>query len=125
MRQALTCPTNAVDRHFLLQSIVDLTYKQRVATEMRRLCREVGEMHLKEFSIIGPRLQAEMGGVMPRVSTFPRLAAVLAEDGDFDRAIEVCQVAASWGLGDGTAGGYDGRIKRLRKAAIKRRVLLP
>jgi hypothetical protein len=121
MTQALSAPTNPVDRHFLLQTIVELAYKQRVAPKMRQLCREVGEMHLREFTAVGPHLLEEMGGVMPRVTTFPRLAAVLAEDGDFERAIEVCQIAASWGLRDGTVGGYTGRIKRLQKAAAKRR----
>jgi hypothetical protein len=33
----------------------------------------------------------------------------------FDAAIHVCELAKSFGLIDGTKGGYDQRIERIRK----------
>ncbi|MEX2110724.1 MAG: hypothetical protein WD802_08995 [Gemmatimonadaceae bacterium] len=53
------------------------------------------------------------------MTTFPKLATVLTEETEYDRAIEVCEFAIAQGLSDGTAGGYSGRIARIRKAKIK------
>lgn len=119
MVAALAAPTNPIDRHFLLQSIVSLTYKQRQTRHLRKLCREVGQIHRSEFPSIAPHLKADMGGLMPRVTTFPQLATVLTEEAEYDRAIEVCEFAIANGLNDGTAGGYSGRIARIRKARTK------
>lgn len=60
-----------------------------------------------------------MGGVMPRVTTFPQLATILTEGADYDDAIAVCEFAIAYGLSDGTAGGYSGRIARIRKTKTK------
>ena len=59
----------------------------------------------------------ELGGVLPRVSTFQHYAAVLAERGEFERAVHVCEAAIAFGLHDGTKGGYEGRIERIKKKA--------
>jgi hypothetical protein len=107
--------TNLIDRHFLLLNIVGLTYKGRADSEMRSLCRKFSEMHLAEFDRIAPALKEDMGGVLPRVPTFQHFATVLAEDGENERAIEVCRRAISYGLSDGTQSGYDGRIARIQK----------
>jgi hypothetical protein len=120
MVAALTLPTNPIDRHFLLQGIVSLAYKQRKASEQRlKLCRDVGQIHQCEFPIIAPHLKNDMGGNMPRVTTFPQIATVLTEGAQYDMAIAVCEFAIAYGLGDGTAGGYPGRIARIRKVRTK------
>lgn len=49
MVAALAIPTNPIDRHFLLQNIVSLAYKQRETRQLRKLCREVGQMHDANF----------------------------------------------------------------------------
>lgn len=119
MLAALEIRTNPVDRHFLLQNIVALAYKQRVQPSFRKLCRNVGATHLAEFATLAPHLEAEMGGVMPRIATFPQLATVLTEDGEFDDAIGVCELALRLRLKDGTVGGYAKRIDRIRKVKQK------
>lgn len=123
MTRALEIRTNPIDRHFLLQSIVALAYKQRDKSSIRKLCRNVGLTHLAEFPTIAPHLEAEMGGMMPRITTFPLLATVLTEDGEFDEAIGVCELALNLGLKDGTTGGYAKRIERIQKAKEKRRAV--
>ena len=115
--RALQLETNLIDRHFLLMNTVVLAYKKRDDPAMRRLCREVGILHVEEFAVIAPALRQEMGGFLPRVPTFETLAKLFAEEGEYQRAIEICEKAQAFGLRDGTKGDYPGRIARLRKKA--------
>ena len=101
--------------------IVNATYKRRSQAEMASKCAEVAELHLSEFSIIAPALRREMGGFLPRVTTFQHYATLLAERGDFDRAVAVCETAIEYGLQDKTKSGFSGRIERIRKAQARER----
>jgi hypothetical protein len=112
---ALEKKTNLVDRHFLLMSIVDQTYKNRAHYESAELLRKVAEMHLEEFPKIKPVLLKEMGGILPRVTTFQKYATCLTEEGKYEKAVDVCEQAISYGLHDGTKSGYEGRIARIKK----------
>lgn len=112
MLAARSVKTNAVDRHFLLQGIVKETYKRRREPKMRQLCIEAGLVHLDEFPTLAPDLRKDMGGTLPRVSSFAKLATALAEEGRIDEAIQVCETAADLGLDDGTKAGYAGRAQR-------------
>jgi hypothetical protein len=62
-------------------------------------------------------------GVVPRVPTFQNLSTLLAEDGDHQQAIEVCEKAIRFGLSDGTKGDFPARIERLRKQAARGRMV--
>jgi len=117
MLRALRLKTNLVDRHFLLMNIVSLAYKRRDDAETRRLCREVGLLHVQEFAVIAPALKQEMCGILPRVPTFETLAKLFAEEGEYQLAIQICEEALAFDLRDGTKGDYSGRIARLRKKA--------
>ena len=115
MLAAASTKTNKVDRHHLLQSIVEASYKRRKERRMRDLCVEYSQIHLSEFSAIAPVLKRQCNGVLPRVTTFQHYATVLTEDGDYDRAVELCRTAIKYGLEDGTASGFEGRITRILK----------
>ena len=115
MLAARSIRTNAVDRHFLLQGIVKETYKRRNEAGMRQLCIETGLLHLHEFPTLVPGLRKDMGGSLPRVPSFAKIATALAEEGRLDEAIQVTKAAADLGLDDGTEGGYVGRAQRLAK----------
>jgi len=117
MLKALETKTNPIDRHFLLMNTADEGYKNRKDEKVRKIFKEVAKTHLKEFPQINPFLKSEFDGILPRVSTFQKYATVLTEDGEFKRAIEVCQTALSYGLNDGTKSGFEGRIKRIEKKA--------
>ena len=119
MLAARSVPTNPIDRHFLLQGIVKGSYKQRADLQMRRVCIETGLMHLAEFGSIAPALRTDMGGSLPRVPSFAWLATVMAEEGQIDEAVRVCEQAARFGADDGTQGGYLARGERLRKKHSK------
>lgn len=115
MVAALDVKTNPIDRHFLLLSLVQETYKRRSQLEMAAFCADTAELHLREFpGLVGP-LQEDFG-ILPRVPTFQYYATLLTERGDFEKAINVCQAAIKYGLKDGTKSGFDGRIKRIQKA---------
>ena len=115
MLKARFIKTNPVDRHFLLQSIVEITYRRRKEPQMRRICREIAEQHVSEFVVLAPALKQDMGGNLPIVSTFQHFVTLLAEDGDYESAIKVCDTAINYGLHDGTQGGFEGRVDRLKK----------
>ena len=119
MLKDLSKETNPIDRHFLLQSIVGETYKRRKDTEMRKICNEIGIKHLSEFKDLAPFLKKEFGGILPRVTTFQYLSTLLSEDGDYDRAIKICKMAISYGLKDGTKGGFEGRVKKSKRKEVK------
>ena len=80
------------------------------------MCIEYSEKHLKEFSeTIVSALKEEFGEDLPRVLTFQYYSTLLTELGDFERAINVCKTAISFGLHDGTKSGFQGRIGRIKK----------
>lgn len=116
MLKVLNEKTNLVDRHFLLMNIVNQAFKNRkMDSKMRDLCKRISEVHIEEFTGIAPALRKDFDGILPRVSTFQNYATVLTEDGEYERAIRVCQQAMSFGLHDGTQSGYEGRIARIKK----------
>lgn len=119
MLRATSTKTNPIDRHFLLQSIVGVTYKLRKEEKYRKLCIEYAEKHLQEFPKIAPVLKKDMDGNLPRVTTFQYYATVLTEDGNFDKAIAICEDALKYGLHDNTQSGFEGRIEKIRKSAKK------
>lgn len=120
MRAALSEKTNLVDRHFLLMSLVDQSYRHRKDDpELEKLCAEISEQHIQEFPEIKPALAKSLGGILPRVTTFQKYSTLLTEQNSFDRAVEVCEVAISHGLHDGTKGGFEGRIERIKRKADK------
>lgn len=117
MTRALTLKTNPIDRHFLLMTLFQQAYKRRnIKPAMRDLARQVGLLHVQEFGELRSPLVRDLG-VLPRVPTFQNLATLLAEMGDFELAIEVCQKAKGFGLSDGTKGDFAARIERLQKLA--------
>ncbi len=117
MLDAVDLDTNPIDRHFLLQSIVMETYKNRSNPKMREICKKIGAIHISEFGNIAPMLRKEIGvdGVLPSVPTFKNLATVLTEDQEFDKALEVCSKALAFDVLDGTIDGFEGRIRKIKK----------
>lgn len=120
MLNALNIQTNLIDRHFLLMNIVEQTYKKRSDPQMAQTCAQIAELHLREFPQIAPVLREDFDGMLPRVATFQRYATLLAEGGEFDKAIDVCRLALTYGLDDNTQSGFQGRIHRIKKEKAKR-----
>ena len=119
MLKALHVKTNLIDRHFLLMGIVDATYKKRSDEKMGSLCASVAQIHLSEFSAIAPALKEDIGGFLPRVTTFQLYATLLSEQGEFEEAITVCKSAIAYGLHDNTQSGFEERIELIKKQWAK------
>jgi len=118
LQQAVSLKTNSVDRHFVLMGLVAETYRRRQDPEMAALCASTAETHIREFpTLMGP-LKDSLDGILPRVPTFQQYATLLTEQGDFERAKEVCRQAIEFGLLDGTKSGFEGRIKRIEKKEL-------
>lgn len=115
---ALLTEKSPIDRHFLFQNIVEITYKDRKNSRSRDLCIEYAEMHLAEFKDLSTHLIVQLGS-LPRVTSFQYLATIYTEDNRFRKAIEVCNQALDHGLDDGTKSGFEGRIKRIKSKENK------
>jgi hypothetical protein len=107
-----TIPKN---RHYLLQSIVNQSYKLRKEEKYKNICINFSEQHLKEFDAISPYLINKYDSTLPRVSTFQNYSTLLTELGEYEKAIDICRKAISYGLKDGTKACYLGRIERIKK----------
>lgn len=118
MLNATELKTTPKNRHFLLQSIVTETYKLRKEEKYKNICLTFSEKHLKEFSVIAPNLIDKINTSLPRVSTFQNYSTLLTELGEFEKAKSVCELAISFGLEDGTKGGYQSRIERINKKIL-------
>ena len=114
MLRALDLSTNAVDRHYLLQALVDALYSRRKAGgTTRSLLLEVGQLHIDELPRLLPELSrhrvleaaqrvAPPGAVeaAPAVSAFDRICAAYCEAGEFDLAHDVWREARAIGYVD-------------------------
>lgn len=109
-----------LDRHYLLQGIVRDAYDSRASDpRMARACEELAWIHIREFPRYARSLKAfdkQCGGTgsLPVVTTFPQLATLLTEKGEYSKAIEVCEIGLSLGVNDGTKGGLGKRMDRIR-----------
>lgn len=107
--------SNPLDRHALFVRTVDKAYKGRSEKTSAVILASIAERHINEFSEIKPKLAKQGNGTLPRVSTFQKYATFLTETDQYDRALAVCQEAIDHHLDDGTKGGFQERILRIRK----------
>jgi len=103
-----------VDTHFIYLHLIDQAYSGRKDPKMRALFKKLSIEHIEKFASIRGPLTKEIG-ILPHVPTFQYLATVYTEDGEYEKAIEVCEKAIAFGMDDGTKSGYQGRIERVKK----------
>jgi hypothetical protein len=115
MLNVLNVKTNPIDRHYLLQGIVNETYKLRQQGKMKEKCKEISLLHLTEFSELQEPLKKENDGWLPRVTTFQHYSTILSDEGNYEKAIKICKEAIAYGLHDNTKSGFEGRIKRIER----------
>lgn len=114
MIKAVNVKGDLVDRHFLLQTIIAESYKKREQDVFKEHCLNHSRIYLSEANDLLSALKKEFGE-LPRVSVFQNYATLLTELQEFDEAIKVCETAISFSLKDGTKGGYESRIERIKK----------
>ncbi len=105
------------ERHARFGFVLKCAYSHREIEKMRKLAENLCSAFFAERDATGDSC-LESGPYVIH-------ATLLAERGDFDAAISVCQRAVAYGLADGTKGGFEARISRIRgqqaRAATKRK----
>ena len=104
-----------IDAHFFLQEAAECYYKQRDSREdALGLCVSYCQMDIDLFPKYKVLMKKEYGEI-PRLVTFQRLAIIYEKQKQYDKALEICEMALSNKLRDSTKGGYAGRIEKIKK----------
>ncbi|KOP69712.1 hypothetical protein AMS59_22585 [Lysinibacillus sp. FJAT-14745] len=105
--EAIRRATNSVDKHFPRTKLAEMAYKVEDFDECELYCLDViNELDLTTFKDA-------------RVAAFSRLAIMYEKQGRIQDAINISERALSIGQHDGTKGGYEGRIEKLKRKASK------
>jgi pentatricopeptide repeat protein len=145
MLAATSLQSNAVDRHHLLQCIVQTLYRQRADRAKRELLFEVAMLHLGEMQVLinglrrddvarkarsqrlseeesqrtgaAPHIEAVPGGAIPVIETFLLLVRALCEDERYDDAKKVWHRAKEVGYlsSEGLASEEEAIDRRQRR----------
>lgn len=103
-----------IDYHFFLQNSADNYYKQR---EIRDDAFErvifVCKKDLDLFPLYSKEMIKEYK-TLPRITTFKTLIMTYENQGKYQDAIDVCNLAIKYELTDNTKGGYEGKLSRLK-----------
>lgn len=105
--EAIKRATNSADKHFPRTKLAEMAYKAGDFDECERYCLDV----INELDLI-----AFKGA---RVVAFSRLAIMYEKQGRIQDAINISEKALKLGQHDGTKGGYEGRIEKLKRKASK------
>lgn len=111
--------TIAKNRNILLYSIVIDTYKLRKDEEYKNLCLKFSKLHLQEFPELVLKLRRSPDKQLG-IPTFQYYSMLLTESGQYEEAINVCEMAINYNVVDNTKGGYQGRIDRIKKKMISK-----
>lgn len=101
----------SVKKHLLLTELLDLYYKQRAEKEdaiekCMHTCKKDMELAVK------------VSQMKKDIPSFKRLAIILENEEKYTEAIHVSEAALTLGLTDGTKGGYEGRIAKLKNKLV-------
>lgn len=119
-------PGNPADTHFLYLNIARIAYRKRDDAKMMELFKKIAVEHISIFNTFIPALlcKTSEGLILPHVPTFQWLVTIYSDEGEYEKAIEVCEKAIRLGLHDGTKGDYQGRINKIINKAAKKGIKL-
>lgn len=135
--EALKYNPNPIDLHFIYNDYIDLYYKRRDEGEQWidkciGFCKRdielfpkfkeawieekkrILEFCYKSGTISYEELNEPIDFILS-IPSFKRLAIIYEKRKLYDKAIEICKLAISYNLDDGTKGGFESRIKKLQK----------
>lgn len=132
MLRAVALPTNVLDRHYLLLTLVEALYRLRAGRAARKEMLRIGGMHLAEMPVLIDGLLRDARAVamstsddigLPSIPTFLLMVRVLCEDGRHDDALRVWRHARAVGyLDDGglekELAGVERRRQRSQKQCL-------
>jgi len=110
---------NPIDRHFAYNVLIDLYYKRRDEQEDAvekciHYCKE-DIARLTEFLKYDKRDNYGGKYYPPQCPSIQRLAIIYEKNGQYQEAIDLCNLGIRLGLKEDTKGGYQGRIEKLKK----------
>lgn len=106
---------NLMDIHYALNGLVEYYYSNRDSPPVNAdFCIQYCKEDIDLFPQLHPLFMADLGSV-PRIPAFQRLAMMYDHKGEYQKAIEICDLGIKYGLEDGTQGGFVARKERLQK----------
>jgi hypothetical protein len=125
MERAVLLPTNAVDRHYLLATLVSHFYMRRDIKARRASLHHYGALHLAELPTLWPQLLAHNEGLPVKIDTFPQMEMAYCEDAHPERAVAMWEAAAVYGYSEQMVmeahrKAIDSRMRRMGGMASER-----
>jgi hypothetical protein len=121
MERVLGRLKSLLQRHFLLSALVKKVYSRKDEASYRAKLYDYGQTYFLEFDEMAPilkRHKRHKGHAEDKPMEVPVLkwlAITMEEDGKYEEALEICELALKWNLDDGTKTGFQGRIGRIQK----------
>lgn len=98
-------------KHDILNELIDVYYKQRMEREDAiSKCIAICQKDIE----LAPHIVQKKKDI----ASFKRLAIILENEQKYEDAIKISELAMVYGLTDGTKGGYEGRIEKLKTKLI-------
>lgn len=113
---------NVIELHFIFNQFIHLYYRQRNKwTHASRLCKEYCGRDIEIFpEFIEKFITENLDGdrdpeKLPLMPSFKRLITIHENNGETQKAINVCRLAVDHHLRDGSEEGFEGMLKRLKE----------
>ncbi len=105
-------------RHLTYNALIELYYKLR--DEREDALDKCIFFCKKDIEFLPSSLKAfeDDDGLIPRYPSLTRLAIIYEQQGKYEEAISICELALKNGLVDSTKSGFSGRIEKLKKKSI-------
>jgi tetratricopeptide (TPR) repeat protein len=146
LNETLKRDSDKAGLHSIYNNLIDLCYKRRTENNIwLDKCIEYCKKDIKIFPIfkntyienqreflkqlannkftsLKEREQLLIEAANPRfdlrIPSFERLCIIYEKQKEYQKALETCELALSYGLSDNTKGGFSGRIERIKKKII-------
>jgi hypothetical protein len=118
--KTLEAESDPWQRHVLYTQDIETAYRDRkTSRDAHDRAIDLAENYIRELPDLKQAVFNRLGDKPKVISAFKQLAIILEEDGEYDRAVAICQAALANGIDDGTRTGFAGRMNRiLKKAAM-------
>lgn len=98
-------------KHDILTTLIDVYYKQRMERED---AIEKCAFYCRKDMLLASKVIEKK----TEIPSFKRLAIILESEAKYAEAIRVSELALKYGASDGTKGGYEKRIEKLKSKMI-------
>jgi len=111
---------NPIDRHFVYNGLIKLYYKLRdERTDAMEKCIYYCKEDIRQLQKFLKAYEKEYGDI-PQCPSVIQLAIIYEKNGEFQKAIDLCNFAIRLRLKDGTKSGFHGRSTKLEKKLYKK-----